>query len=146
MKKICNTVVIGQILLLLQILPVRMAMIASAGREIWKLHAVNRKTGYREIQTIFFMTMHFFNSLLDLEYSIIILFSDLWFTSWQQHTNSKNRIAFKSLGRISNKCPVASSIKSNEKRLNNDRSPFSHFPGLSSDCCKLMPLVVHFSK
>ena len=97
MKKICNTVVIGQILLLLQILPVRMAMIASAGREIWKLHAVNRKTGYREIQTTyFFMTMHFFNSLLDLEYSIIILFSDLWFTSWQQHTNSKNRIAFKS--------------------------------------------------
>lgn len=44
-------------------------------------------------------------------------------------------------------CPVASSIKSNEKRLNNDRSPFSHFQGLPSDCCKLMPpLVVHFSK
>ena len=60
--------------------------IACSQQENW----LSRNSNY------FFMTMHFFNSLLDLEYSIIILFSDLWFTSWQQHTNSKNRIAFKS--------------------------------------------------
>lgn len=149
----------------LQNLQVRMMIASALGREIWKLHSVNRKTGYREIQTIFFTTRPyiFFNVCIsiNLEYSIIILFSDLWSTSWQQ-IFSKNRISMRShafrvisinnckhqLGHDTKYyCPVASSIKSNEKRLNNDRSPFSHFQGLPSDCCKLMPpLVVHFSK
>ena len=40
----------------LQNLQVRMMIASALGREIWKLHSVNRKTGYREIQTIFFTT------------------------------------------------------------------------------------------
>ena len=129
--------------------------IAFSQQENW----LSRNSNY----FFYYQTIHFFFNVcisINLEYSIIILFSDLWSTSWQQ-IFSKNRISMRShafrvisinnckhqLGHDTKYyCPVASSIKSNEKRLNNDRSPFSHFPGLSSDCCKLMPLVVHFSK
>ena len=47
----------------LQNLQVRMMIASALGREIWKLHSVNRKTGYREIQTIFLLPDHTFFSM-----------------------------------------------------------------------------------